>query len=153
MSRMRIDFPYLMQDRDRHGNVSMFGAMGARFASMRLWARQALPRPTARLWMRLEHPEGSQGRSGFRAASPGTLGWLAAQRLASVRPAGPQIAGHASPGYRGLRSRTAEAGFQVKSGRLSDRICDRRGGHDVNGSEGRQTGAANNGTKKPVLIT
>jgi integrase len=86
VSLMRIDFPYLMQDRDRHGNVRVYVRRDGR--KVRINAPMGSPgfaKAYSEAMDALEHPEGSQGRSGFRAASPGTLGWLAAQYFGSRR--------------------------------------------------------------------
>jgi hypothetical protein len=86
VSRMRIDFPYLMQDRDRHGNVRVYVRRDGR--KVRINAPMGSPgfaKAYSEAMDALEHPEGPQGRSGFRAASPGTLGWLAARYFGSRR--------------------------------------------------------------------
>jgi integrase len=88
MSAMRIDFPYLMQDRDRHGNVRVYVRRDGR--KVRIKEPMGSPgfaKAYSEAMDALEHPEGSKGkgRGEFRAASPGTLGWLATQYFAARR--------------------------------------------------------------------
>jgi integrase len=86
MSRMRVDFPYLLFDQDRHGNERIYVRKNGR--KVRIKEKMGSPdfaRAYAAAMDSLEHPEGVKDRSEFRAASAGTLGWLAAQYFASRR--------------------------------------------------------------------
>jgi integrase len=82
---MRADFPYLMIDRDRHGNERVYVRKDGKKARVR--ERMGSPE-FARAYVAamddLDHPGRKDGNR-LRAASAGTLGWLAAQYFASRR--------------------------------------------------------------------
>lgn len=86
MNATRADFPYLMIDRDRHGNERVYVRRDGRKKRV----REAKGSPDfARAYVAaldaLEHPEGTKSGPQLRAASAGTLGWLAAQYFGSRR--------------------------------------------------------------------
>lgn len=83
---MRKDYPYLVVDRDRHGNERIY----VRRAGRKQRVKGTLGSPDfARAYVAamdaLEHPVPKQSRNEFRAAAKGTLGWLAAQYFGSRR--------------------------------------------------------------------
>jgi integrase len=86
MNRVRVNFPYLIQDRDRHGNTRVY----VRRHGRKLRIREHVGSPGfARTYSdaieALERAEDRRGRGDVRAALPGTLGWLAAQYFGSRR--------------------------------------------------------------------
>lgn len=84
MNLVRIDFPYLMQDRDRHGNVRVYVRRhGRKVRINEPMGSPAFARAYSEAVDALDHPEGCKGRSEFQRAPPGTLGWLAAQYFGS----------------------------------------------------------------------
>jgi len=83
---MRVDFPYLMEDTDRHGNVRLYVR---RYGSkIRITEPKGSPDFARAYSAALDSLETKTGHkvAGHRQAAPkGTLGWLAAQYFASQR--------------------------------------------------------------------
>jgi len=86
MNVVRVDFPYLMQDRDRHGNVRVYvRRVGRKVRITEPMGSPGFARAYSDAMDALEHPEGRKATSEFRAAPPGTLGWLATSYFGSRR--------------------------------------------------------------------
>ena len=86
MTNVRIDFPFLMEDRDRHGNVRVYVRRGG--IKIRIREPKGSPgfaRAYADAVYVLNHPVGTKSRPAIEHASAGTLGWLAAKYFDSPR--------------------------------------------------------------------
>ncbi len=85
MSAMRADFPYLMIDQDRHGNERVYVRRGRKQRIREKMGSPDFARAYVAAMDALENPEGVKGAQKLRAASAGTLGWLAAQYFGARR--------------------------------------------------------------------
>jgi integrase len=86
MNLVRVKFPYLMQDRDRHGNIRVYVRRhGRKVRIAEPMGSRGFARAYSKAMEALENPEVRTACNEFRAASPGTLGWLAAQYFCSRR--------------------------------------------------------------------
>jgi integrase len=86
MMAMRIDFPYLKEDTDRHGNVRIYVRRGA--YKIRIREPKGSPgfaRAYAEAVHALESPTARKGAGKASTAPPGTLGALAADYFGSRR--------------------------------------------------------------------
>ena len=86
MTNVRVDFPFLMEDRDRHGNVRVYVRRGG--IKIRIREPKGSPgfaRAYAEAVYVLNHPVGTKSRPAIEHASAGTLGWLAAKYFDSPR--------------------------------------------------------------------
>jgi hypothetical protein len=86
MTKVRIDFPYLKEDTDRHGNVRIYVRRNG--CKIRIRAPKGSPefaRAYAEAIQTLDHPGGAKAGRGIEPAPAGTLGWLAASYFASAR--------------------------------------------------------------------
>lgn len=81
MSDLKLDLPYLMRDRDRHGNVRLYARKGSRKIRIReTIGSGAFAHAYSEALEALDAPQGGKGP---RAAAHGTLGWLAAAYFGS----------------------------------------------------------------------
>jgi integrase len=86
MTAVRSDFPYLMEDKDRHGNDRAYVRRhGRKVRVAKLKGDPGFALAYAEAMGELERAEGRKDRPEFRAAPAGSLGWLAAQYFASRR--------------------------------------------------------------------
>jgi hypothetical protein len=109
MTSVRVDFPFLMEDRDRHGNVRVYVRRGG--IKIRIREPKGSPgfaKAYAEAVYTLNHP-GAKSRPAVEHTSAGTLGWLAAKC----------------------------AGLQVPHVRLPARIRECRRRANVHGAQGR----------------
>jgi integrase len=86
MTAVRIDFPYLKEDTDRHGNVRIYVRRGG--CKIRIREPKGSPgfaRAYAEAVYALDHPGGARAGRGNEPAPAGTLGALAASYFASSR--------------------------------------------------------------------
>jgi hypothetical protein len=86
MTTMRIDFPHLKEDVDRHGNVRIYVRRAGR--KIRLREKKGTPefaQAYAEAVHALAQPGEAKPQKGIAGASAGTLGWLAAQYFGSRR--------------------------------------------------------------------
>jgi integrase len=86
MMTMRIDFPHLKEDIDRHGNRRIYVRRNGR--KIRLREKKGTPefaQAYAEAVHALAQPREASPQKGVAAASAGTLGWLAAQYFGSRR--------------------------------------------------------------------
>jgi integrase len=86
MTNVRVDFPYLKEDVDRHGNVRVYVRRGG--CKIRIRAAKGTPefaRAYAEAVHALDHPTAARRPPGLEPAAAGTLGALAAQYFASTR--------------------------------------------------------------------
>jgi hypothetical protein len=140
MSIMRVDFPYLMEDRDRHGNVRVYVRRNGR--KVRIKEPMGSPgfaRAYSDAMEALEHPEGHKGRQRVLGRATGHAGLAGGIlfRIEAVHRPGWQVAIDATPCDRGMPTRTAEARRKVNHGRVSNREGFSRSGHDADGPQGR----------------
>lgn len=84
MMPMRVDFPYLMADRDRHGNRRFYVRRNGRKIRLRdKPGTEAFAQAYADALHAINHGDGKIGHEIIKAAPMGTLGWLAACYFAS----------------------------------------------------------------------
>ena len=82
---MRIDFPYLMSDRDRHGNERLYVRKNGRKIRLReKRGTEAFAHAYADALHVLEHGD-EPSRRIIKGAPAGTFGWLAACRYCTGR--------------------------------------------------------------------
>jgi integrase len=81
---VRIDFPYLMADKDRHGSPRLYVRKHGRKVRIRAKpGSEAFAQTYADALVALEHGTGDKGDV-VKGAAAGTLGWLAARYFAST---------------------------------------------------------------------
>jgi integrase len=83
---VRVDFPYLKEDTDRHGNIRIYVRRGGR--KIRIREPKGSPdfaRAYAEAVHALENPTARRGSGNANTAAPGTLGALAADYFGSRR--------------------------------------------------------------------
>jgi integrase len=84
MTPMRVDFPYLMCDHDRHGNRRFYVRRhGHKIRLREKLGTEAFAQAYADA-LRAIDPNSANERDALKHASPGTLGWLAANYFISV---------------------------------------------------------------------
>ena len=84
MTPMRMNFPYLMSDRDRHGVTRYYVRRNGRKVRIREKpGTEAFAQAYADALRALD-PKAAHDRDALQAASAGTLGWLAASYFSSV---------------------------------------------------------------------
>jgi integrase len=82
---MRIDFPYLVRDADRHGNVRCYARRNGRKVRIRdTPGSEAFAQAYADALRALDDPAAPE-RQAVKGAPVGTLGWLAACHFASAQ--------------------------------------------------------------------
>jgi hypothetical protein len=83
MTPMRVDFPYLMADRDRHGNARLYvRRYGRKIRIRKKLGTEAFALAYADALRALEQDSGASEI--VKAAPAGTFGWLAARYFASI---------------------------------------------------------------------
>lgn len=86
MTPMRLDFPYLTEDRDRHGKLRVYVRRGGRKVRIREpKGSSGFARAYSDALDSLERPGARRAREAFDAAPKGTFGWLAAGYFRSRR--------------------------------------------------------------------
>ena len=120
MTKVRIDFPYLKEDTDRHGNVRIYVRRNGwkirirepkgspEFARAYAEAVHALENPTAR-----KGPGRVSTASGHARRTGGRL-----LRLSPVQVVGPRVADDTSRHHRGLPTGAAQARLDRSYGAL-----------------------------------
>jgi hypothetical protein len=86
MTAVRVEFPYLKEDTDRHGNIRIYVRRGG--CKIRIREPKGSPgfaRAYAEAVEALDHPGCAKARRGIEPAPAGTLGALAASYFASRR--------------------------------------------------------------------
>jgi integrase len=85
MTPMRLDFPYLMADRDRHGNRRIYVRKNGRKIRIReKLSTEAFAQAYADALHAIEHEDGTTKHGSIKGAPAGTFGWLAACYFASA---------------------------------------------------------------------
>jgi hypothetical protein len=137
VSIVRIDFPYLKEDVDRHGNVRIY--VRRRGAKVRIRASKGSPefaKAYAEAIYALQNPTARKPARPGKEVPAGTMGALAADYFGSRRfkalDAVSQRRGH----HRGVFARAAETRLLLDHCSLSPGVRHTRNGDDAHGSKG-----------------